>query len=318
MENRGRALSPDRTAGERYRRRRKSTPRPAEEQIPIPVPSLLDELTWQAAQRQLDLNSRNAGRNNKVNRYLLRGLIKCPRCGGTYTGAARRGRRLYRCVNHDPVVTSRRCTPGSIPSDVLEDAVWSVIEDAVSRPDMLESQYRRVFMAEDETETDGDLDGSIKKQLRALKRREDRLVEAYSAEAVSLDQLKEAMGKIRAERAELERQLAAAERRRDERESLESSVGRIEEFCRTVGAGLRKLDFDGKRKLLELLVDGIELTGGGRVLVHTVMPPMPPAGGAGESAEVEQLRLYHPELVAGCANVIAAPVRRRLHRLNGS
>ena len=184
-------------------------------------------------------------------------------------------------------------------ASALEDAVWLVIENALRRPDLLESQYRTMFLAGD---GEGDLSGmekSITRQLAAVKRREDRLVEAYSAEAVTLEQLKESMAKLRAERAELQRELAAIGDRRTRMKSLDASVQRIEEFCRTVGAGLDGLDFDGRRRLLELLVDRIDLAEGGSIVVHTVMPPVAPSGGPGE---LEELRLYHPEPVETCAD----------------
>lgn len=45
-----------------------------EEVVSIPVPAIVDEETWNAAQSQLKENARYSGRNNKRRRYLLRGL----------------------------------------------------------------------------------------------------------------------------------------------------------------------------------------------------------------------------------------------------
>jgi site-specific DNA recombinase len=50
-----------------------------------PALAIVDDDTWTKAQQQLAANQRYAGRNNKRHQYLLRGLIKCPRCGGAYT-----------------------------------------------------------------------------------------------------------------------------------------------------------------------------------------------------------------------------------------
>ena len=57
-----------------------------QEEILIPVPALVDEATWQAAQAQLLANSQYSRRNNGRHQYLLRDLVRCPRCGGSYTG----------------------------------------------------------------------------------------------------------------------------------------------------------------------------------------------------------------------------------------
>ena len=89
-----------------------------QEQISIPVPPIVDEATWQAAQFQLAENRLNSSRNNQLHQYLLRGLVRCPRCGGSYTGYARYGYRGYRCTRANWTVSStgQRCSPGSIPA----------------------------------------------------------------------------------------------------------------------------------------------------------------------------------------------------------
>ena len=61
-------------------------PHSREEWITIPVPAIVDEATWDRAQKQLYENSRLSHRNNKKHKYLLWGLIRCPRCRGAYSG----------------------------------------------------------------------------------------------------------------------------------------------------------------------------------------------------------------------------------------
>ena len=109
------------------------------EQISIPVPAIVDEATWQAAQAQLIENSLHSRRNNKRNQYLLRGLIRCPRCGGTYTGSVQHGHRGYRCnrAHWASSSTGKRCPPGAIPAEPVEEAVWAAVQDALQRPEVL-------------------------------------------------------------------------------------------------------------------------------------------------------------------------------------
>ena len=77
-----------RIAADRYKQIRKTgkKPRPEEEWIKIPVPQIVDEGLWDAVQEQLRQNSLHSTRNNKKNRYLLKSLVRCPRCGGAYKG----------------------------------------------------------------------------------------------------------------------------------------------------------------------------------------------------------------------------------------
>ncbi len=50
------------------------------------VPAIVTGKMWNQAQETLRKNFLFASRNNKTNRYLLRGLIKCELCGLTYSG----------------------------------------------------------------------------------------------------------------------------------------------------------------------------------------------------------------------------------------
>src|SRR6266481_8918991 len=61
-------------------------PAPAEEWIAVPVPALISEETFQAAQHRLDRNVQMARRNNTTYTYLLRGLVSCGQCGHPVAG----------------------------------------------------------------------------------------------------------------------------------------------------------------------------------------------------------------------------------------
>ena len=126
--------------------------RPPEEWISIPVPQLVDTATWEAAQARLQVNARMAQRNNKRHPYLLRGLIRCPRCGSAYVGYAKREHRGYRCIGAQPQSSStgHRCEPGGIPAQPVEDAVWEAITGAFQQPDVLVTEYARQLAGLDE------------------------------------------------------------------------------------------------------------------------------------------------------------------------
>ena len=69
-------------------------PRPREEWIPIPVPAIIDAITYQDASEQLARNSALSFRNNTRNDYLLRCLLTCRTCGLAMCGVTtQRGRR---------------------------------------------------------------------------------------------------------------------------------------------------------------------------------------------------------------------------------
>ena len=65
-------------------------PRPREEWIPIPVPAIVDAVTYQAASEQRARNSALSFRNNTRNDYLLRCLLSCRRVPGAAFSSASR------------------------------------------------------------------------------------------------------------------------------------------------------------------------------------------------------------------------------------
>ena len=271
-------------------------PRPTEEHIHVPVPLIVDEETWYAAQTQLKRNSRNAGRNNKRHSYLLKGLIKCPRCGGRYTGAASKSRRRYRCTNQDGVVSGehRKCSPGSMRADPLEGAVWDALVSSLRRPDLIETEYNRRMSAENAgSGTELEIK-RLKRMIDDIRRREKRLLDAYVAEALVLDLYKSESEKVRTGRTEIERQLNHLEHARNQAIQQSAEVAGIKEFCDKISSGIDRLDPDGRRRLVELLVEQIDLESDDKIRIHLVIPPHSPS-----NVELGELRQRHPEHPGG-------------------
>src|SRR5438270_1915449 len=210
-------------------------------------------------QQRLDRNRQCAKRNTQ-GEYLLRRLLSCGRCGLAH-GVWNNGRyAYYRCKGMDVLVMRGRRKPGrarQIPTDRLDPLVWADVCAVLSEPTVLQDALHRAHA--------GNLSGDERAaQLRDLHRRMvqlerqiQRLVDAYEAEALTLDEL-------RARRARLEERLAGL-RRDEQRHRAESSreaqvevvAGRIEEFRAAVAQGLEHATFAQKRALVELLIERV-------------------------------------------------------------
>jgi len=274
-----------------YRHSRKTgrKMRPSEEWIAIPVPPILDEATWQQAQEQLRQNSEHSPRNNKRHQYLLRGLIRCPRCGSTYTGATQHGYRLYRCTRTDASLSStgKKCRPGSIAAGPVERVVREAIKETLQRPEVLADEYRRRLA---QCATASALEAERKQVVMALKRLKaqgDRVTDAYIGEAMDLERYKVEMNKVRQRRKELERVGQDIDRRARQEQDSRKALERIEHFCRRVSEGLDALTFEEGQQLLQLLVERITVENG-RVRIEAAIPMGDTPG---------QLRTHHAELV---------------------
>ncbi len=285
------ALPSKRLTNDPYKQSRKtgSKPRPQSDWIEIPVPALVDEATWVAVQEQLHQNGLHSPRNNKRHRYLLRGLIRCPRCGGNYTGYSSGGHRAYRCQNHDPAVTStgKRCKPGRFSAQPVEDAVWSAVTEAMRQPEMLAGEYKRRVVEAGHGESQGAERKQLALALKRAKTREDRITDAYINEAMDLVRYKTEMDRLRQHRAEIERHATRLERRQRQDQDARDALEHLSRFCHRISEGLSALTFDERQQLLRLVVEGITVDNG-RVRVDTIIP-------TGDS----NLRNRYPEPVEG-------------------
>ncbi|HMM21663.1 MAG TPA: recombinase family protein [Selenomonadales bacterium] len=122
--------------------------RPQSEWIEVPVPPIVDEALWAAAQEQLKANKSQSTRNLK-HEQLLNGLVFCARCGRkmtiAYSGKAADPKSYYICMSQrsntylysDP---NERCTARRIPAEILDRAVYEHLSRLSENPRLIK-QY---------------------------------------------------------------------------------------------------------------------------------------------------------------------------------
>lgn len=123
--------------------------RPREDWIHIPVPAIVSQDEWEAANRMLEQNKKMARRNAKEP-YLLTGLVHCAHCGLKYSGvrhATAKGKprktiyRGYRCpyygIRPKYLRGHHECGNSHIPCSVLDGIVWNVVCRALLEPNIL-------------------------------------------------------------------------------------------------------------------------------------------------------------------------------------
>jgi len=94
--------------------------------------AIIDHETWSTVQAILLKSSRNRVREPKSDNYTyyLRGLLKCPHCGCSYTnGMAKSGTvRYYQCLHDTKHIT--KCPVGRINADALHSSVLRELKRA--------------------------------------------------------------------------------------------------------------------------------------------------------------------------------------------
>lgn len=266
-------LRPRRGAPAYPRRPSAHQPTPAQDQIPIPVPVIVEPALFQAVQERLAEHRRHPGQAAPAPRYLLAGLVVCRDCGYAYRGRVQ-GRPVkyhyYRCGGTEADRLPGRvrvCSQPSIRVERLDEAVWSDVRALLLEPERLTREFERRLSREDPAEAAGRTSRSLEKLIGQVQRRIARLVEMYADGYLEKDAFQRDMDSSRRRLSELESERAGLETEEEQRAELRLVIGRLEAFAEQVRNGLETSDATRRRRIICALVKQVEVT---REAVHIV------------------------------------------------
>lgn len=248
----------------KYRRNSKNgrRMRPKDQWIPITVPAIIDRRTWRLAQAQVKRNAELSSRNAKYH-YLLQGLVFCSNCGYRYMGIPCHETLFYRCSNRQrkfPLPPD--CKGGSIKATKLESVVWDSVCEAIKNPKLLMTQVGKLKRKRADRRDVLEVEiREIESKISRVKNQEDRMLDAYSAGAVTLEQLQGQMDRIRQNKQQLEEERKRFIEEGREYGSLAAKETGVKEFCELVEERLESFGFEERQKFLRLLIDGVWLEG---------------------------------------------------------
>jgi site-specific DNA recombinase len=269
--------------GKRGARNRKTRhrERPREEWIPIPVPPIIDRNTFDRVKQVSRDNSKWNPRGAEWGVWLLRGLIECGHCHLGCNCHRMRGRngtwhRYYYCRGHDPLRARSgmdRCPERNIRADELDEYVFAQVRQALLDHRQLLAAERAVIAG-----TPADENELVAAQLKRLdnaiqsnERERGRLLDAYQAGLLELDELTNRTATITARREQLTQEKNVLTHRSAELATENRLRRRLAGFAEQVAASLDDLDTEGRRRLLRLVVEKIRVTGW-RVEIHLKIP----------------------------------------------
>ena len=175
---------------------------PRDTWIEILIPQLIDDETWERAQKVKKQRSRRAKRNTKVV-YLLQHLLRCGECGRNFharstwkTTSVRNGkkyrydlptpRRYYMCNGMQSLRLPCRERP-YIRAEQLEEPIWSEVKRVIQNPNLIVDG----IIPLDSQETGG-LEEQIalaERDLRTTQTREERAITLFVSGKITEAQL---------------------------------------------------------------------------------------------------------------------------------
>jgi len=194
---------------------RKSQPRrwrPESEWVAIRVPAIVPDASFEAAQHVTRDNSKWSPRRAEPGAWLLRGLVKCGRCGCGVSCVRitnKRGfRRYYRCVKHDPVRAlgrDRVCHERQIRANELDGFVFTEVRNVLLRPAVLlagETALATRLPVTDDDLLAGQLD-RLDRRLQQADQERKRLVDLFQAGLIELTELERRVADVESRRQRL-------------------------------------------------------------------------------------------------------------------
>jgi hypothetical protein len=255
--------------------------RPREEWIPITVPAVVESDLFERAQRVSRDNSKFNPRGAEPGAWLLRGLVECGHCQVGCSSQKKSGRngrvyRYYYCHNHDPINAGGRdrlCPERHIRADELDAFVFDRVQAALLDPRQLTAGEGAVLTATQPSE-DELVAAQLKHLTTALEaadRERTRLLDAYQAGLIDLDQLGRRTQALTARRDQLSQEKDTLSERSNELASQNRLRRGLAHFAKRVAASLDQLDFDARQRLLRLVVEKVRVQGW-RVEIHLKIP----------------------------------------------
>ena len=262
----------------------KTVDRPREEWLQIPVPAIVDQVTFARVRQRLEDNKRFAARNTKVP-SLLQGLAACSACGyGYYRTSTRTTNKkiyYYRCLGSDDYryEGGRVCGNKPVRADYLDTVVWDHITALLADPALIRAEISKRLeqarTADPATRQRNQLELALAKASTGI----TAMIEAYSEQLITIDELRARMPHLRARETSLRGQIDALDAQLADRDACLKLADDLEGFLAQLRGNAATATVEDRQRVLRLLVKDI-LIGPEKITIRHRIPARPGGSGA--------------------------------------
>jgi site-specific DNA recombinase len=202
-------------------------------------------------------------------------------------------RRYYKCAGKDPIFSGRGriCTRRTVTGPELEAAVWQHVVGLLSEPERLLTQFQQqARLATEGTAQEQAEAARLTARLERLGREERRLLDAYQAGIIELEELAERRQLVAQQRQIVEEQRAQQDRLCRERAQAQAVLADLTAFCERVRGRLAEATFEDQQAILQLLIERIIVYDDRLEIRHVIPLRSPPNGPPGPGSPNTRLR----------------------------
>ena len=261
----------------------KTVDRPRDQWLEIAVPAIVTAGSFARVQQRLEGNKRFAARNTKVP-SLLQGLAACSACGyGYYRTSARTTSRkiyYYRCLGSDDYryEGGRVCANKPVRADYLDTVVWDHITGLLADPALIRAEISKRLdaarTADPATRQRKQLQAALAKATASV----TAMIEAFSEQLITIDELRAKMPHLRARETSLRGQIDALDAQTADRDAYLTLAGDLEGFLAQLRGNAATATVEDRQRVLRLLVKDI-LIGPEKITIRHRIPARPGSSG---------------------------------------
>src|SRR6266566_1230109 len=265
-----------RLQGRSVPRASRTADRPREEWTGIPVPAIVGTGTFDRVQQRLADNKRYAARNTKVP-SLLQGLAACSACGyGYYRTSTRTTNKTicyYRCLGSDDYryEGGRVCGNKPVRADYLDTVVWDHITHLLADPALIRAEISKRLeharTADPVTRQRTQLQTALARATTSI----TAMIEAFSEQLITIDEMRARMPDLRAREANLRGQISALDSQLADRRAYLRLADDLEGFLTQLQDSAATAATSERQRVLRLLVKDV-LVGPDKITIRPRIP----------------------------------------------
>ncbi len=246
------------------------------------APAIITPEIFDKAQLQLARNAELARKMYQPasRRYLLRTLVKCGECGLGLVAIRQLSKckkyeyLYYECKGHQPLNCGRttKCLSRNARADRLDGVVWQALSQLLHKPEVIPQLHQTWAEAKQQNISSLEAQQSQLLQRRQrIERQDQRLLDAYQAEAINLAEMQARRQKLSAESQQIEQELRRLASARQQTIHWRQVIDNAETFRKLLGDNLDRLSFEERQAVTQCLINKVIVTGE-EVDIHFVLP----------------------------------------------
>jgi DNA invertase Pin-like site-specific DNA recombinase len=217
-------------------------------------PAIFDKHYWQKVNDNLKNNSNTTGISTE-HKYLLKGLLRCGRCGRNYYGRTRISNKdnYYTCSSKR--ITNFNCGNRSLNIGILDDIIWNKFIGNGELTKLIQSHYGSINTNDIVDEIKAEIK-EFESKLKVLDKEKTNIMSSVRKGIFNEIEVKSEMNNIRIEKDTLETKIYNLKEQLD---SYNDSNNSIDSILKDLNFNVRNVGFNDKKDILNKYIKDIRI-----------------------------------------------------------